>query len=93
MKESNRLKGSNRFACILQVSLKRKDIQEEKTMKTKNWIYKKDTHLPVQINRCMKCTIKVLKAQHFHFKHIIQGSAAKTDTNIYKIPKNSCLNR
>lgn len=59
MRESNRLKESSKYVCILQVSLKRKDTQEGKIMKTKNWIYKKDTRLPVQINKCMKCTIKV----------------------------------
>lgn len=76
MRENNRSKGLNRYACTLQVLLKRKDTQEEKIMKTKNWIYKKDMLLPVQINRCTKCTILVLKVQHFLIKHKIQGSAA-----------------
>jgi hypothetical protein len=59
MRESNRLKGLNRFVCILQVLSKRKGIQEEKIMKSKNWIFKKDMLQPVQINRCTKCTTRV----------------------------------
>jgi hypothetical protein len=84
MRESNRLKGLSRYVCIPQVLSKKKGIQEEKIMKTKNWTYKKDMLQPVQINRCTKCTTRALKVQHFPFKHIIQGSAAKMDINKHK---------
>jgi len=36
MKENSKLKGSNKYVCILPASLKRKGIQEGKIMKTKS---------------------------------------------------------
>ena len=59
MRESNKSKGSNKFVCTHQVLSKRKGIQEEKILKTKNFIYRKDMLQRVQINRCTRCTTRV----------------------------------
>jgi hypothetical protein len=44
MRESNKSKESNKFVCTHQVLSKRKGIQKEKILKTKNLIYRKDNN-------------------------------------------------